>query len=116
VCIVNSLQDGMNLVAKEFIAAQVDVPAGVLVLSKFAGAAEELDGAFEVNPYDPEEFAAAAARALLMRMNGAPSAAAAARVAAHHLRLDGGDLRGVGHRRRRSARPLSAADRWSRVR
>src|SRR5690606_38179356 len=58
VCIVNSLQDGMNLVAKEFLACQVDDPGGVLLLSKFAGAAEELDGAFEVNPYDPEETAA----------------------------------------------------------
>jgi trehalose-6-phosphate synthase len=58
VCLVNSLQDGMNLVAKEFVAAQVDDPAGVLVLSKFAGAAEELDGAVEVNPFDPEAAAA----------------------------------------------------------
>lgn len=57
VCIVNSLQDGMNLVAKEFLACQVDDPGGVLVLSRFAGAAEELDGAFEVNPYDPEASA-----------------------------------------------------------
>jgi trehalose-6-phosphate synthase len=65
VCVVNSLQDGMNLVAKEFIAAQVDDPGGVLVLSKFAGAAEELDGACEINPYDPEG-AAGVRRALLM--------------------------------------------------
>ncbi|MEX0892367.1 MAG: trehalose-6-phosphate synthase [Gemmatimonadota bacterium] len=57
VCIISSLQDGMNLVAKEFVASQAEDPAGVLVLSKFAGAAEELDGSVEVNPFDPEDFA-----------------------------------------------------------
>lgn len=55
-CIVSSLQDGMNLVAKEFVASQVD-GRGVLLLSRFAGAAEELDGAIEVNPYATEDFA-----------------------------------------------------------
>ena len=55
-CIVSSLQDGMNLVAKEFAASQVDRP-GVLLLSRFTGAAEDLDGYLEVNPYDPEAFA-----------------------------------------------------------
>ncbi len=54
-CIVASLRDGMNLVAKEFVAAQVD-GRGVLLLSRFAGAAEELRHAFIVNPYDPEDF------------------------------------------------------------
>jgi trehalose 6-phosphate synthase len=54
VFVVSSLQDGMNLVAKEFVASQVDA-RGVLVLSEFAGAAEEMgDGAMLVNPYDPE--------------------------------------------------------------
>ena len=53
-CVVSSLQDGMNLVAKEFAASQVD-RRGVLVLSEFAGAAEEMAaGAVLVNPYDPE--------------------------------------------------------------
>jgi trehalose-6-phosphate synthase len=65
-CFVNSLQDGMNLVAKEFVAAQADEPGGVLVLSKFAGAAEELDGAYEVNPFDPEATADALREVLLM--------------------------------------------------
>lgn len=51
-CIVSSLQDGMNLVAKEFIACQVD-ERGVLVLSRFTGAAEEIDGAVLVNPFNP---------------------------------------------------------------
>jgi trehalose 6-phosphate synthase/phosphatase len=54
VCLVSSLQDGMNLVAKEFVASQVD-RRGVLLLSEFAGAAEEMaGGATLVNPYDPE--------------------------------------------------------------
>ncbi|HEX6941010.1 MAG TPA: trehalose-6-phosphate synthase [Longimicrobiales bacterium] len=55
-CIVSSLQDGMNLVAKEYAASQVDEP-GVLLLSRFTGAAEVMDGYLEVNPYDPESFA-----------------------------------------------------------
>jgi alpha,alpha-trehalose-phosphate synthase [UDP-forming] len=53
VCIIASLQDGMNLVAKEYVASQVD-RRGVLLLSEFAGAAEELSDATLINPYDPE--------------------------------------------------------------
>jgi trehalose-6-phosphate synthase len=54
VCLISSLQDGMNLVAKEFVASQVD-GRGVLLLSEFAGAAEEMaDGSILINPYDPE--------------------------------------------------------------
>ena len=54
VCIISSLQDGMNLVAKEYVASQVD-RNGVLLLSEFAGAAEEMaDGGVLINPYDPE--------------------------------------------------------------
>jgi alpha,alpha-trehalose-phosphate synthase [UDP-forming] len=54
ICLISSLQDGMNLVAKEFVASQVD-RHGVLLLSEFAGAAEEMaDGAVLMNPYDPE--------------------------------------------------------------
>jgi trehalose 6-phosphate synthase len=56
VCIVSSLQDGMNLVAKEFVASQVD-RKGVLLLSCFTGAAEEMGEASLINPYDPEGFA-----------------------------------------------------------
>jgi trehalose 6-phosphate synthase/phosphatase len=55
-CIVSSLQDGMNLVAKEYVASQVD-DHGVLLLSAFAGAAEEMEPATLVNPYDPEQLA-----------------------------------------------------------
>jgi trehalose 6-phosphate synthase len=65
VCYVSSLQDGMNLVAKEFVAARED-ERGVLVLSRFTGAARELSEALLVNPYDLEEASAALATALSM--------------------------------------------------
>lgn len=64
-CIVSSLHDGMNLVAKEFVSSRVD-NSGVLVLSRFTGAARELSPALLINPYDREEFADAIYRALLM--------------------------------------------------
>ncbi|MBX9592852.1 MAG: trehalose-6-phosphate synthase, partial [Roseomonas sp.] len=57
--IVTPLRDGMNLVAKEFVAAQDQADPGVLVLSRFAGAALELDGALLVNPLDPDDIAEA---------------------------------------------------------
>ena len=66
VCIVSSLQDGMNLVAKEYVASQVD-DTGVLLLSKFAGAIEELAGCLPMNPYDPENAADLIRIALEMR-------------------------------------------------
>ncbi len=56
-CLISSIQDGMNLVAKEFIACQVD-HRGVLVLSRFTGAAQEIDGAVLVNPFNVDGFAA----------------------------------------------------------
>ncbi len=55
-CIISSLQDGMNLVAKEYVTSQID-KKGVLLLSKFAGAIEEMDGCIQINPYDPEDLA-----------------------------------------------------------
>jgi len=55
-CVVGSLADGMNLVAKEYVASKTDSD-GVLLLSRFAGAADVLEGHVEVNPYDPEEYA-----------------------------------------------------------
>jgi trehalose 6-phosphate synthase len=64
-CIVSSLHDGMNLVAKEFVAARDDED-GVLVLSALAGAAQELGEALLINPYDVDGFAAALARAVDM--------------------------------------------------
>ena len=55
--VVTPLRDGMNLVAKEFVAAQPDDDPGVLVLSQFAGAAHELTEALIVNPFDPDAIA-----------------------------------------------------------
>jgi trehalose 6-phosphate synthase len=63
---VTPLWDGMNLVAKEFVAAQAAEDPGALVLSEFAGAAEQLDGALLVNPHDVAAMAAAVRRALDM--------------------------------------------------
>jgi trehalose 6-phosphate synthase len=64
--LVTPLRDGMNLVAKEYVAAQSPDNPGVLVLSQFAGAAQELKSALIVNPYDIEATAAAIARAFAM--------------------------------------------------
>jgi trehalose 6-phosphate synthase len=64
--LVTPLRDGMNLVAKEYIAAQDPEDPGVLVLSRFAGAAYECGAAILVNPYDPEGVAIAINRALSM--------------------------------------------------
>jgi trehalose 6-phosphate synthase len=64
-CIVSSLHDGMNLVAKEFVASRDD-EEGVLILSSFAGASRELSEALIVNPYDTSAMAASLERALLM--------------------------------------------------
>ena len=65
VCVVTSLHDGMNLVCKEFVAARDDLQ-GVLILSRFAGAARELSEALIVNPYHVEETADALNRAATM--------------------------------------------------
>ncbi|MEO8673644.1 MAG: trehalose-6-phosphate synthase [Tahibacter sp.] len=64
-CYVSSLHDGMNLVAKEYVAARDD-ERGVLILSQFTGAARELTEALVVNPYDIEQASAALAAALVM--------------------------------------------------
>jgi trehalose 6-phosphate synthase len=64
--LVTPLRDGMNLVAKEFVAAQDADDPGVLILSRFAGAAAEFQAALLVNPYDPEAVSAAIERALTM--------------------------------------------------
>lgn len=64
-CIVSSLHDGMNLVAKEYIAAKDDLK-GTLILSRFAGAAKELTDAIQINPYSTEEFAEAIRQAVEM--------------------------------------------------
>jgi len=65
VCIVSSLHDGMNLVAKEYVAAKSELN-GVLILSRFTGAARELQDALLINPYDLEGFSEAIKTALEM--------------------------------------------------
>ncbi len=65
VCLVTALHDGMNLVAKEFVAARSD-QRGVLILSQFAGASRELRDALLVNPYDLDQVSEAIAYALQM--------------------------------------------------
>lgn len=67
--LVTPMRDGMNLVAKEFVAAQDPEDPGVLVLSRFAGAARELDAAILVNPYDIDSTAGAIAEAIAMPLN-----------------------------------------------
>ena len=64
--VVTPLRDGMNLVAKEYVAAQDPANPGVLVLSRFAGAARELRGALFVNPYDTDGLALSFRAALEM--------------------------------------------------
>lgn len=64
--LVTPVRDGMNLVAKEYVAAQDEQNPGVLVLSRFAGAARQLDAALLVNPHDPEDMADALDKALSM--------------------------------------------------
>jgi trehalose 6-phosphate synthase len=66
--LVTPLRDGMNLVAKEYIASQNPDDPGVLILSRFAGAAHECKAALLVNPYDPDSVAAAIGQALSMPM------------------------------------------------
>ncbi len=66
VCLVTPLADGMNLVAKEFVAAQDPDDPGVLILSHFAGAAERMHAALRVNPYDIDEMARAIREAVAM--------------------------------------------------
>jgi trehalose 6-phosphate synthase len=67
-CMVTSLHDGMNLVAKEYVAARHD-ERGVLILSRFTGAARELHDAIIVNPYDVESTGEAIAQALEMNVS-----------------------------------------------
>ena len=78
--LVTPLRDGMNLVAKEYVAAQDPENPGVLVLSRFAGAANELTSALLVNPYDRDDVANALHRALTMPL--------AERISRHSEMLD----------------------------
>ena len=67
--LVTPLRDGMNLVAKEYVAAQNEDDPGVLVLSRFAGAAEDLEEALIVNPYDIDDIAHALQQGLTMPLD-----------------------------------------------
>jgi trehalose 6-phosphate synthase len=67
--VVTPLRDGMNLVAKEYVAAQDENDPGVLILSRFAGAAAECGAALLVNPHDPESVSTMIARALSMALD-----------------------------------------------
>jgi trehalose 6-phosphate synthase len=67
--LVTPLRDGMNLVAKEYVAAQDPDDPGVLILSRFAGAAVDGKRALLVNPYDAESVAGAIAQALAMPLD-----------------------------------------------
>ena len=92
VALVTPLRDGMNLVAKEYVAAQDAANPGVLILSRFAGAAAEFkEGALLVNPYDPDQVAAAIARAAAM-----PQAERKSRHAALYRVLLSNDISGWG--------------------
>ncbi len=66
VALVTPLRDGMNLVAKEFVASQDPEDPGVLILSRFAGAARELDTALIINPFDVDQIVDALDQALGM--------------------------------------------------
>jgi len=66
VALVTPLMDGMNVIAKEYIATKQDAKRGVLVLSEFAGVSEELFNAIRVNPYNTDEVSAAIDRAIKM--------------------------------------------------
>ena len=66
--LVTPLRDGMNLVAKEYVASQDPDDPGVLILSRFAGASQECKAALLVNPYDPDSVAAAIGQALAMSL------------------------------------------------
>ena len=67
--LVTPLRDGMNLVAKEYVAAQDPADPGVLILSRFAGAAEQMQDAILVNPYSAEELSDAIRQALVMPLD-----------------------------------------------
>ena len=119
-CMVTPLVDGMNLVAKEFLACQ-RVPTGPLILSEFAGAAEELSSALIVNPYDPPAVAASIDRALTMpdeevRVRNAPMRERVMRLDAGHWAktfLD--DLGAATARRATPGAPGSLSDAFEQV-
>lgn len=101
--LITPLRDGMNLVAKEYVAAQIE-GHGVLILSEMAGAAEELQEAVQVNPYDVEQVASALHRALVM-----PEAERHSRMLALRHRVRVHDVQGWVRRFVESAERAAAA-------
>ncbi|MFH1645324.1 MAG: trehalose-6-phosphate synthase, partial [Candidatus Omnitrophota bacterium] len=65
ICIISSLHDGMNIVAKEYISSRIDGD-GVLLLSHFTGAARELEDAILINPFDVDDLADKIKEAIIM--------------------------------------------------
>jgi trehalose 6-phosphate synthase len=88
VCLVTPLRDGMNLVAKEYVAAQDPADPGVLILSRFAGAAIEFRRALLVNPYDAESVASAIAQAFAMPLEERRERHQASLAAVHDYDID----------------------------
>ena len=101
--LVTPLRDGMNLVAKEYVATQDEDDPGVLVLSRFAGAAEDLEEALIVNPYDTDDVANAMQRALNMPLEE--------RVGRYRALIARVRARDVDHWRERFLAALEAHDR-----
>ncbi|WP_293392308.1 alpha,alpha-trehalose-phosphate synthase (UDP-forming) [Nevskia sp.] len=99
--LVTPLRDGMNLVAKEYVAAQDPQDPGVLILSRFAGAAQQMSAALIVNPYDPVSVAENINRALQMPL--------AERRARHQTLLQGLYDEDLAHWRQRFVTALSEA-------
>jgi trehalose 6-phosphate synthase len=122
VALVTPIRDGMNLVAKEFVAAQDADDPGVLILSPMAGAARELTGALQVNPYDKQGMASALRDALIMpleerKQRHQQMLEALRRQDIHNwygrfvYDLTGQRLRGVGEVPRKALRPLTGSHR-----
>ncbi len=107
--LINPLRDGMNLVAKEYVAAQLE-GRGVLILSEMAGAAEEMKEAVLVNPYDVDEVASAIRRALVM-----PEAERRSRMLALRHRVKVGNVQSWVRRFVESAEAASAIGAKARV-
>ena len=110
-CVVSSLHDGMNLVAKEFVAARTD-DAGVLVLSEMTGAAQELGDALIINPYEVDGFAAALRQAIDMPVDEARRRMRAMRrtVAGHDVFLWASEI--LAGLERLAPRPASVRGPW----
>jgi trehalose 6-phosphate synthase len=111
--VVTPLHDGMNLVAKEYVAAQNPTDPGVLVLSKFAGAANELDAALLVNPHDIDGMARTIATALSMPLTERRMRyeAMMRRLRGHSIQqwfADFVDALNEGHAERTASAPLAA--------